>query len=124
MYYTQPDDFPIPGVERGASSAQLPFPPQRKRRQCETNFSNFSFSFLCFSVAEKSSLDDTYKWLVGRDAPTLSDIPELLPRGNDGKVLLGLLDTVYLSCYAFAMFFMGRIAERVSKRIFLFIGCV
>lgn len=70
--------------------------------------------------AEKSDLDDTYKW---HDAADVSGkIPELTPRGESGKILLGTLDTIYLSFYAFFMFPMGRLAEFLPKRRFLAFG--
>lgn len=69
--------------------------------------------------AEKSSLTDEYKW---RSNGFPGDIPELTARGESGKLLLGTLDTIYLSFYAVFMFPMGRLAESLPKRKFLFFG--
>ena len=42
--------------------------------------------------------------------------------GPDANALLGFLDSSFLFCYAFAMFFSGFIAERVSLRYFISLG--
>lgn len=42
--------------------------------------------------------------------------------GPDATALLGFLDSSFLFCYAFAMFFSGLIAERVSLRYFISLG--
>ena len=63
-------------------------------------------------------------WDPATQAFEVDDAVSVEPRVSDGRVLLGVLDTVFLSAYTVGLVVSGWVADRVDVRRFLAVGMV
>lgn len=98
---------------------------QEGNRQWLGQVSVFTVTYIAYAVATAARLPYSLAKTSLRPTDPSASVPGWSPFNQDGgQELLGMLDTIFMAGYAFAMPVMGSIADRVNQVVFLTFGLV